>query len=87
MGGYKDDKTLFYSFTSFLLPGISFKYDVESGESTLFRESELKFDPNEYEEKQVFYPSKDGTQVSMFLVHKKRIVFLQTIIQSRQHAQ
>ncbi len=71
LGGYEDDKTLFYSFTSFLLPGVSFKYDVATGKSTEFRKTELKFDPNDYEEKQVFYPSKDGTKVSMFIVHKK----------------
>lgn len=70
-GGYKDDKTLFYSFTSFTYPTSIFEYDIETGQSKMYYQPELKFDPNDYESKQVFYPSKDGTQVSMFIVHKK----------------
>ena len=65
---------LFYSFTSFVYPGTIFIYDVITGASTPFFEMDLKFDPTQYEEKQVFYPSKDGTKVSMFLVHKKGLV-------------
>lgn len=70
-GGREEHKTLFYSFTSFLYPPTIFKYDVDSGESTTFQKTELKYDPTEYEEKQVTYTSKDGTPVTMFLVHKK----------------
>lgn len=69
--GKKEDKRVFYSFTSFTYPTSIYAYDLESGESTLFYAPKLAFDPSEYESKQVFYPSKDGTQVSMFLVHKK----------------
>lgn len=70
-GGEKDDKELFYVFTSFTYPSTIFRYDVETGESTPFFEPELKFDPSQFEEKQVMYKSKDGTEVSMFIVHKK----------------
>lgn len=69
--GKKEDEVLFYSFTSFTDPGTIFKYDVASGESTVFNRTELKFNPDDYEANQVFYKSKDGTSVSMFIVHKK----------------
>lgn len=71
LGGRKEDKILFYSFTSFVYPSTVFSYDVNSGESKPFFKSPLKFNPEDYEEQQVFYTSKDGTKVPMFLVHKK----------------
>lgn len=71
LGGEEDDEVLFYSFTSFIYPPTIFKYEVATGESTPFYQSELKFNPEDFEEKQVFYTSKDGTKVSMFIVHKK----------------
>lgn len=71
LGGKEEDETLFYTFTSFIYPPTIFKYDVASGQSEPFFKTELKFNPDEYEEKQVFYTSKDGTEVSMFIVHKK----------------
>lgn len=70
----KEVKELFYTFTSFVYPGTIFIYDIEKGISTPFFEMDLKFDATQYEEKQVFYFSKDGTKVSMFLVHKKGVV-------------
>ncbi len=70
-GAKEDDKVLFYGFTSFIYPSTIFKYDPATGKSEPFFESELKFNPADYIEKQVFYTSKDGTKVSMFLVHKK----------------
>ncbi len=69
--GDKDETTLFYSFTSFTYPSSIYKYDIASGKSEVFRQSEVKFNPADYETKQVFYPSKDGTKVPMFIVHKK----------------
>jgi prolyl oligopeptidase len=69
--GKMEDTYLFYNYASFVDPGTIFKYDVATGESTLFYRSELKFNPDDYEEQQVFYKSKDGTSVSMFIVHKK----------------
>ncbi|TVR38098.1 MAG: S9 family peptidase [Cryomorphaceae bacterium] len=71
LSGKKDDKILFYTYTSFNYPPTIFKYDVESGESSLFNQPELAFDPGDFESKQVWYKSKDGTPVSMFIVHKK----------------
>ncbi len=69
--GEKDDKFLFYSFTSFTTPSTIYKYDIASGKSEVWLKPELKYNPDDYETKQVFYPSKDGTQVPMFLVYKK----------------
>ena len=70
-GGRENHEVLFYTFTSFIYPPTIFKYDVKTGESSVFNETALKFNPDDYEEKQVFYKSKDGTDVSMFIVHKK----------------
>ncbi len=72
-GGYKDDKEFFYSFTNFTTPGTVYRYDIEKATTTLFRKSELKFNTEGYETKQIFYPSKDGTKIPMFVVHKKGI--------------
>ncbi|MBB4078165.1 prolyl oligopeptidase [Lewinella aquimaris] len=69
--GKEDEKQLFYVYTSFTYPPTIFEYDVESNKSKPFFEPQLKFDPTEYEEKQVSYISKDGTEVTMFLVHKR----------------
>lgn len=69
--GKDEDKILFYSFTSFTYPVSIFKYDVETGKSEQFFKTELKFKPEDYVEKQVTYTSKDGTPVTMFIVHKK----------------
>lgn len=69
--GKKDEKNLFYSFTSFTYPSTIFEYDVETGESKVFNKPELKFNPEDFESKQVWYKSKDGTEVPMFIVHKK----------------
>ena len=70
-----DDETMtyFYSFTSFTVPSLSYQYDIENNTSTLFRKSELDFDMDNYETKQVWYTSKDGTKIPMFLVYKKGI--------------
>jgi prolyl oligopeptidase len=70
-GGRRDEKVLFYTFTSFTYPPTIYKYDPASGRSEVFRTSEVKFDPAAYETKQVFYASKDGTKIPMFIVHKK----------------
>lgn len=69
--GKKDDPHVFYSFTSFTDPGTIYLYDIASGESSVFYRPELKFNPDDFESQQVFYKSKDGTPVSMFVVHKK----------------
>lgn len=70
-GGKKTDAETFYSFTSFATPPTVFRYDFTTGRSTLFRQAKVKFNPADFEVKQVFYKSKDGTRVPMFLVHKQ----------------
>ena len=71
-GGWRDDKYVFYSFTSFNFPPTIYKYDIATKKSTVFRTVDIPgFKPQNYETKQVFYNSKDGTRVPMFLVYKK----------------
>ncbi len=69
--GQRTDTETFYSFSSFATPPSIYRYDLITGESTLLRRSGAKVEPDEYEVKQVFYRSKDGTRVPMFLAHKK----------------
>jgi len=71
-GGRHDDKFIFYTFQSFNVPPSIYRYDIATRRSTLFRMPEIPdFKSTDYETKQVFYTSKDGTRVPMFLVHKK----------------
>jgi len=70
-GGKRSDTETFYSFTSFTTPGRVYRYDFATGTSTLWRQPKVGFDPDAYEVKQVFYASKDGTKVPMFITHKK----------------
>ncbi len=72
-GGKRNATFSFYSFTSFTDPGTIFKYDYATGKSELWFRPELKFDPSQFVTEQVFYPSKDGTKVPMFIVHKKGV--------------
>ncbi len=72
-GGKRHDTETFYSFTSFTTPSTIYRYDLQTGKSTLFRQPEVDFNPQDYETHQVFYHSKDGTQIPMFIVHKKGI--------------
>ena len=73
LSGKKADALLFYSVTSFTNPAAIYKYDVELGESSAYRSTEVVFDPECFETSQVFYASKDGTKVPMFIIHKKGI--------------
>lgn len=70
-GARSDEKELYYSFTSFTYPTTIFKYTIATGESTLYYQPKVDFKPDDYETKQVFYTSKDGTKIPMFIVHKK----------------
>jgi len=70
-GGYRTDTSTFHTFTSFTEPGAIYRMDLKTGESTLWRKPEVKFDGTAFETKQVFYASKDGTKIPMFIVHKK----------------
>lgn len=69
--GRQDHKEFFVKFTSFLYPSVNFHYDLETRQLTLFGEQHFNFKPHDYMVSQVFYPSKDGTEIPMFLVHKK----------------
>ena len=70
-GGKRYEKETFYSYSSFNAPPTIYRYNMETGKSTVFRKSNVDFNPDNFEVKQVFYPSKDGTKIPMFIVHKK----------------
>ncbi len=70
-GGEKDDKFVFYTFTSFTFPPTIYRYDIATKKSSVFRQPEVDFKPSDYETKQVFYPSKDGTKIPMFITYRK----------------
>lgn len=70
-GAKKEEKTIYYSFTNYNTPGSLFKYDVESGTSESYWKPKIDFNSDEYESKQVFFTSKDGTKVPMIITHKK----------------
>jgi prolyl oligopeptidase len=72
-GGKRHDKETFYTFTSFTSPNTVYRYDPVAGKSAIYREPKVDFDAARYETKQVFYNSKDGTRVPMFLTYKKGI--------------
>jgi prolyl oligopeptidase len=72
--GERDDRETFYIFTSFTTPGEVYRYDLDTGQSSLFRRPRLKFDPADFVTEQVFYTSKDGTRVPMFITAKKSLV-------------
>jgi len=70
-GGKRKDHETFYTYSSFNAPPAIYRYDMKTGKSELFREAKVKFDASLFEVKQVFYNSKDGTKVPMFIVHRK----------------
>lgn len=70
-GGKETDQEVYYSFTSFTYPTTIFKYSVTSGKSALYERPKVQFNPDDFETKQVFFESKDGTKIPMFIVHKK----------------
>ncbi len=73
-GGKRYDTETFYTFTSFTTPPTIYRYDMVSGESTIFRKPTVDFNPDNYETRQVFYSSKDGTRVPMFITYKKGLL-------------
>ena len=72
-GGRRSYTETFYSYSSFNAPPTIYHYDMKTGKSTLFRQAKVKFNPDDYEVKEVFYPSKDGTKIPMFITYKKGI--------------
>ena len=70
-GGRREDTEAFYGFTSYNLPTTLYHYDFASGRSEVFRQAKVAFDPAAFEVKEVFYPSKDGTRIPLFLAYRK----------------
>ena len=69
--GKRGDKETFFSFTGFTTPTTIYRLDMKTGSSTVFRQPKVQFDPNDYETRQQFFTSRDGTRVPMFIVSKK----------------
>ena len=69
--GEKNDKECFFSFTSFIIPGATYKYDMDKNAYELFRAPKVQFNANDFVTEQVFFASKDGIKVPMFLTYKK----------------
>ncbi|WP_455169632.1 prolyl oligopeptidase family serine peptidase, partial [Aegicerativicinus sediminis] len=70
-GGKKEDTIDYYSFTNYYTPASIYKFDYKTGTSELYWTPQIQFDSNDFESKQVFYKSKDGTKVPMIITHKK----------------
>ena len=72
--GKRNERELFYSFTNYMTPSTLYKFDVQKGDSVVYRKSSARFDPEDYESKQVFFNSRDGTKIPMIITHKKGVV-------------
>ncbi|KJF44758.1 prolyl oligopeptidase family serine peptidase [Draconibacterium sediminis] len=70
-GAKKKATEMYYTFTNYITPGSIYQYDFETGESELYRKPAIDFNPNDFESKQVFYTSKDGTKIPMIITYKK----------------
>ncbi|KAA6341327.1 Prolyl endopeptidase [termite gut metagenome] len=69
--GDKDEKDCYFTFTSFITPGTIYKYDVDTNTYATYRVPNVKFNPDDFITEQIFFPSKDGTKIPMFLTYKK----------------
>lgn len=70
-GGKKEDTEFYFSFTNYIVPASSYKYNVKTGEYQSYWKPQIDFDPEAYESNQIFYTSKDGTKIPMIITHKK----------------
>jgi len=70
-GGKEKETTLYFSFTNYVTPGTTYKYDPKTGKSEVYQKPKVDFDSENYESKQVFYTSKDGTKIPMIITYKK----------------
>ncbi len=68
-----EEKELYYVFTSYITPATIFKMDIATGKAEIYKESKVQFKPGDFESKQIFYTSKDGTKIPMIITHKKGI--------------
>lgn len=73
IGGKKEEKVLYYSFTNYITPGTIYRFDPKTGKSVIYQKPKVDFNSDLYESKQVFYKSKDGTMIPMIITHKKGI--------------
>ncbi len=73
-GTKKEEKETYYTFTNYVYPTTIFKYDIATGQSTVYKKANVQFDPTQFESKQVFYKSKDGTKIPMIITYKKGTV-------------
>jgi prolyl oligopeptidase len=73
-GTKKEEKETYYTFTNYVYPTTIFKYNIATGKSTLYKKAGVQFDPTQFESKQVFYKSKDGTKIPMIITYKKGTV-------------
>jgi len=73
LSGKQNDTEMFFAFTSFLFPAAIYRYDFTNDKLAVFRKGEIDFDSSLYQTKQVFYHSKDGTRIPMFITHKKNL--------------
>lgn len=73
-GAKQSESEIFYTFTSFTYPSTIFRYDIASGNSTLYNQPSVDFNPEDYTTEQIFYTSKDGTKVPMFIVYKNGLL-------------
>jgi prolyl oligopeptidase len=73
-GTKKEEKETYYTFTNYVYPTTIFKYEIATGQSTVYKKAGVQFDPVQYESKQVFYKSKDGTKIPMIITYKKGTV-------------
>jgi prolyl oligopeptidase len=72
-GGKKEDADFYFNFTNYTIPSSSYKYNVKTGDYVQYWKPEIDFNPEDYESKQIFYTSKDGTKIPMMITHKKGI--------------
>ncbi|MFQ5670982.1 MAG: prolyl oligopeptidase family protein [Acidobacteriota bacterium] len=72
-GGKRADEETFYSYSSFNVPGTIYHYDLITGKSTAWRRARVLFHPDDFAVEQVFYKSKDGTRIPMFIAHRKNL--------------
>lgn len=70
-GGKEKEKELYYSFTNYITPGTTYKFNADTGKSEVYQKPKVKFNPEDYVSEQVFYTSKDGTKVPMMINYKK----------------
>lgn len=72
--GKRSDRETFYAYTSYTTPGTIYRYVVKTGESVVYKQPKVRFNPDDYETRQIFYASKDGTRIPMFITHRKGLV-------------